>query len=63
VQKADIRDLSPLDGLVEGGFSHVFCWLGLTPMPQDLESPGKMVAEMYRVLKAGGICVISTWAG
>ena len=55
----DIRNLSTLE---EGMFSHVIMNLGM-PIPGDLASGPKIVKEMFRVLKIGGVAVVSTWAG
>ena len=55
----DIRDLRILE---DGKFSHVIMNLGM-PVPGDPTSGPKIVQEMFRVLKIGGVAVISTWAG
>ncbi|KAE9367870.1 S-adenosyl-L-methionine-dependent methyltransferase, partial [Stipitochalara longipes BDJ] len=54
----DIRDLKTLE---DGTFSHVIMNLGM-PVPGDLASGPKIVKEMFRVLKIGGVAVVSTWA-
>lgn len=55
----DIRDLSALQ---DDTFTHVITNLGL-PVPGDLESGSKITKEMFRVLKKGGVALVSTWAG
>jgi len=32
-------------------------------MGEDAEGLLKAVSELHRVLKSGGICVVTTWAG
>jgi ubiquinone/menaquinone biosynthesis C-methylase UbiE len=54
-----IRDLSTLK---DGTFTHVFTNLGL-PVPGDLGSGPKITKEIFRVLKIGGVALISPWAG
>jgi len=55
----DVRDLSTLK---DETFTHVITNLGL-PVPGDLDSSPKIVSEMFRVLKIGGVALVSTWAG
>ena len=55
----DIRDLSSLP---ERTFTHVFANLGL-PVPGDPESGLKVTSESLRVLRRGGVVMLSTWAG
>jgi ubiquinone/menaquinone biosynthesis C-methylase UbiE len=55
----DVRDLSALQ---DGTFTHVITNLGL-PVPGDVGSGSKITKEMFRVLKKGGVALVSTWAG
>ncbi len=55
----DVRNLSSIQ---DNTFTHVFTNLGL-PVPGDLTSSFKVTAEIFRVLKPGGVALISTWAG
>lgn len=56
----DVRDLKTLE---DDTFSHVITNFGFSPTPDDHDGPKKAAAEMYRVLKKGGVCVVTTWAG
>lgn len=58
-QILDVRDLSSLN---DETFTHIITNLGL-PVPGDLDSSPKIVNEMFRVLKIGGVALVSTWAG
>jgi ubiquinone/menaquinone biosynthesis C-methylase UbiE len=55
----DIRDLSILK---DDSFTYVITNFGL-PFPADLGSGPKITKEMFRILKMGGVALISTWAG
>ncbi len=55
----DVRDLATLKDEI---FTHVITNLGM-PVPDDINSSPKIVSEMFRVLKRGGVAVMSTWAG
>jgi ubiquinone/menaquinone biosynthesis C-methylase UbiE len=55
----DVRDLKTLG---DETFTHVITNFGLSPTPDDLDGPMKAAAEIFRVLKKGGVCVVTTWA-
>jgi ubiquinone/menaquinone biosynthesis C-methylase UbiE len=52
----DVRDLSALR---DETFRHVINNMGL-PVPGGLESSTKIMNEIFRVLKIGGVALIST---
>lgn len=58
-QTADVRDLAAFG---EETFSHIVTNLGL-PVPGDETGGEQALSEMYRVLKIGGVAMVSTWAG
>lgn len=60
---AKIMDVRDLNGLEDEEFSHVVTNFGFAPDVTDLEGPGKAAREMWRVLRRGGVAVVSTWAG
>ncbi|RDL39541.1 Uncharacterized protein BP5553_03881 [Venustampulla echinocandica] len=56
----DVRDLKTLE---DDTFSHVITNFGImAPTFQDKEAPLKVARETWRVLKSGGVSIISTWA-
>ena len=55
----DSRDLSSLE---DNAFTHVLSNFG-GPIPDDSQGTLKAVKEAFRVLKVGGMLVMSTWAG
>lgn len=55
-----LLDSRNLETLEDGTFTHAISNLGL--MGDDREGSVKAVSEMFRVLKAGGVAVLSTWA-
>lgn len=55
----DVRDLK---GLKDDTFTHAFTNLGM-PVPGDDESGVKITSALFRVLKVGGVALVSTWAG
>ena len=55
----DSRDLS---SLADKTFTHVLSNFG-GPIPDDSQGTLKAVKEAFRVLKVGGMLVMSTWAG
>lgn len=57
-----IEDVRDLKGLKDETFSHAFTNLGM-PVPGDDESGVKITSASFRVLKVGGIALVSTWAG
>ena len=56
----DVRDLKILE---DNTFTHVIANFGFAPNVEDLSGPGKAAKEMYRVLKPGGVTVVTTWSG
>lgn len=57
----DVRDLKTLE---DNTFSHVITNFGImAPVFEDVDAPLKAVRETYRVLKSGGVSVITTWSG
>jgi len=59
----DVRDLKTLE---DGTFSHVITNFGIGSDVTDAGGPlraVRAVREMYRVLKEGGVAVVTTWAG
>ncbi|KAG4411288.1 hypothetical protein IFR04_015576 [Cadophora malorum] len=54
----DVRSLSSLK---DDTFTHVFINLGL-PVPGDTGSSTRVISEIFRVLKPGGVASVSTWA-
>ena len=60
--KTEILDVRDLATLKDETFTHVITNLGM-PVPRDINSSPKIVSEMFRVLKRGGVAVMSTWAG
>lgn len=59
---AEVLDCRDLKTLGDNTFSHVITNFGFAPDPSDAMGPAKTAAEMYRVLKPGGINVLTTWA-
>ncbi|KAJ9663103.1 hypothetical protein H2201_005774 [Coniosporium apollinis] len=59
--QSDILDVRDLKSFGEGTFSHVFTNFGLL-VPGDAEAGVKVARECLRVLRVGGVAVISTWA-
>ncbi|KAF4617030.1 hypothetical protein G7Y89_g15119 [Cudoniella acicularis] len=59
--ETDVLDVRSLSTLEDGSFSHVVTNMGL-PVPGDPTSGLKSIKEMFRVLKKGGVAVMSTWA-
>jgi ubiquinone/menaquinone biosynthesis C-methylase UbiE len=60
--ETDILDVRSLSTLKDQTFTHVITNLGL-PVPNDPESGLKATKEIYRVLKVGGVAMLTTWAG
>lgn len=60
--KTGIEDVRSLKGLQDGIFSHAFTNLGM-PVPGDDDSGAKITSSLFRVLKMGGVALVSTWAG
>jgi hypothetical protein len=60
--KTEILDVRDLSTLKDGTFTHVITNLGL-PVPGDLDSGPKIVIQVFRVLKEGGVALIPTWSG
>ena len=55
-----VRDLKTLH---DDSFSHVSTNFGIGHSPDDPCHPAKARREMWRVLKKGGVCVVTTWSG
>lgn len=60
--ETDILDVRSLSTLKDQTFTHAITNLGL-PVPNDPESGLKVTKEIYRVLKVGGVAMLTTWAG
>jgi ubiquinone/menaquinone biosynthesis C-methylase UbiE len=56
-------DMRCLKALKDNSFTHTFTNFGIAVMGEDAEGLLKAVSELHRVLKSGGICVVTTWAG
>lgn len=56
----DVRDLKTLH---DKTFSHIITNMGFAPDVNDMEGPLKAAKEMWRVLKPGGVAVVTTWIG
>ncbi|KAF2097662.1 S-adenosyl-L-methionine-dependent methyltransferase [Rhizodiscina lignyota] len=56
-----VLDVRSLEGINDETFSHVFVNLGIQ-IPNDPEGPVKMTREVFRVLKTGGVAILSNWA-
>jgi ubiquinone/menaquinone biosynthesis C-methylase UbiE len=61
--EAELLDARDLKTLQEGTFTHVLTNFGFHPTPDDLAGPAKAAKEMWRVLKPGGVAVVTTWSG
>jgi ubiquinone/menaquinone biosynthesis C-methylase UbiE len=59
----EVLDVRELKTLRDDTFTHVITNFGFAPTPDDLDGPTKAAGEMFRVLKKGGVCVVTTWAG
>lgn len=58
-----VLDAGDLKALGDGSFSHVLTNFGFSPSPNDKAGPARAAREMWRVLKEGGVTVVSTWSG
>ena len=56
----DVRDLKTIK---DETFTHVVTNFGFAPDVADLQGPLRAAKEMYRVLKPGGVAIVTTWAG
>lgn len=61
--ETDVLDVRDLKTIKEETFTHVLTNFGFASTPDDLNGPTKAAAEIFRVLKKGGVCVVTTWAG
>ena len=60
VEELDMKDLIALK---DNSFTHVITNFGITLMGEDAQGSLKAVRELHRVLKPGGVCIVTTWAG
>ena len=60
--ETDILDVRDLNTLKDETFTHVITNFGFGSDVKDLSGPSRAAKEMYRVLKKGGGCVVTTWA-
>ena len=60
--QTDVLDVRDLKSLADETFTHVFTNFGFL-VPGDPESGLKVAREAFRVLKQGGVAVMSSWAG
>ncbi|KUJ19165.1 S-adenosyl-L-methionine-dependent methyltransferase [Mollisia scopiformis] len=56
-----IEDVRDLKGLEDGTFSHAFTNLGML-VPGDDDSGVRITSALFRVLKVGGVALVSSWA-
>ena len=61
--ETDVLDARDLKTLNSNTFTHVITNFGFVPDAKDLSGPLKAAKEMYRVLKPGGVTVVTTWSG
>lgn len=54
----DVRNLTEFE---DETFTHVITNFGFAPNVEDLTGPGKAVKEMWRVLKPGGVAIVTIW--
>lgn len=59
---AEVLDCRDLKTLKDNTFTHVITNFGFAPNPDDPMGQQRAVKEMYRVLKPGGVAVVTTWA-
>ncbi|TVY65727.1 Glandicoline B O-methyltransferase roqN [Lachnellula suecica] len=59
---AEVLDCRELKTLGDGTFSHVVTNFGFAPQPDDDTGRVRAAAEMWRVLRPGGVAVVTTWA-
>ncbi len=57
-----VRDSRKLENINDGTFSHAFLNFGASG-PEDPDGLKRTVAEVFRVLKVGGVAMFSIWAG
>jgi len=58
-----ILDSRNLEGVEDGVFSHVITNFGFMPGTEDKSGPQKIAKEIWRVMRQGGVAVVTTWAG
>ncbi|KAH8599872.1 S-adenosyl-L-methionine-dependent methyltransferase [Bisporella sp. PMI_857] len=59
---AAVLDVRDLKSLKDETFSHVITNFGFAPDVNDLDGPGKAAGEMFRVVRPGGVAVVTTWS-
>ena len=59
---AEVLDCRDLKTLKDNTFTHVITNFGFAPNADDPTAQQRAVKEMYRVLKPGGVAVVTTWA-
>ncbi|KUJ22047.1 S-adenosyl-L-methionine-dependent methyltransferase [Mollisia scopiformis] len=55
------QDVRNLNEFRDETFTHVITNMGFAPDADDLTGPGRAAKEMWRVLKPGGVAVVTTW--
>jgi ubiquinone/menaquinone biosynthesis C-methylase UbiE len=60
LEESDMRYLETLN---DNSITHAITNFGIALMGEDAEGPLKSVRELHRVLKPGGVCIVTTWAG
>jgi ubiquinone/menaquinone biosynthesis C-methylase UbiE len=61
--ETDVLDVRDLKTLKDNTFTHVITNFGFAADVKDLNGPLKAAKEMYRVLKPGGVTVVTAWSG
>lgn len=56
-----VQDIRNLNDMHDEMFTHVITNMGFAPNVDDLTGPGRAAKEMYRVLKHGGVAIVTTW--
>lgn len=56
-----VQDCRNLNEIQDETFTHVITNMGFAPNVDDLSGPGRAAKEMWRVLKPGGVAIVTTW--